>query len=139
MKRLEVLLLAIAHVNGTFKSPDSKSFKLANPLMLKSFALPGIHEVDEEGHRKFDSFSGGFRAAEYDLRLKLTGQSRVKLKPTDLLENVLRIYGISDLTAQRSVVSFCKRAIVDESISIKTPISYFIEDLEEKKVEAAHA
>ena len=62
INRIEVLVDALSVLNGVNK-PDSEAYQLRNPLLLRSFARPGKHDVDEQGRRVFDSYLGGYKAA----------------------------------------------------------------------------
>lgn len=123
-KRLEALLDAIASVRG-YTNPESYLYSIRNPLGIRSFSKPGKNEIDNDGVRVFDSDLAGRRACYYDLEVKVSGQSRAGIKPDDKLENLLRVYGLSEILGQNQVVKFLKRALKDESISRTTPLSYF--------------
>lgn len=125
VNRLEALLDSIAHLKGYSTNPDSTLYQIRNPLGIVSFSRPGKNEIDDEGRRVFSSDLAGRRACEFDLRLKCSGESRAGLKKDDKLENLLRVYNISELGGQQAVVKFLKRALKDETISRTTPLSYF--------------
>ena len=127
MKKLEHIVNAIAKLNG-IHDPESKSYSLANPLLLRSFALPGKHTVDTEGLRVFDSILNGYKAAMFDIELKASGKSRANASPNSSLEEFLRCYEIKSSLAVDNVVSFLRRALNDQNISKHTQISYFIEE-----------
>lgn len=126
VSRLEALLDSIASVKG-FSNPDSVSYQLRNPLMVKSFSRPGKNSITEDGTRTFDSSLAGLRACLFDLDLKIRGESRAGIKKDDCLENVLRVYGITELGGQQAVIKFLKRALKDQSISRTTPLTWFLE------------
>lgn len=117
---------AIGALNN-FHKPDSVAYQLRNPLLLKSFARPGKHEVDEQGRRIFDSFLGGYKSAEFDVKLKISGESNTGLKPTDRLRNLLGVYGIKQEQDILSVVYFLRKALADKDIDQHTVLSYFME------------
>jgi hypothetical protein len=125
-QKIEVLLQALASLNRTH-IPTSDSFRLRNPLLIKSFALPGKHDVDDDGRRRFQSFLAGAKACLFDLDLKVSGKSRAGLKPTDTIENLCRVYGRSDRGAMNEVANYVKLALNDDSINTKTPLSYFLD------------
>lgn len=127
-RKLEALLDAIAHLRG-WTNPDSECYQIKNPLMIKSFALPGKHEITSEGLRVFQSSLAGMKAGLFDLGLKVTGQSRAGLKPDDKLANLLRVYGLTEKLAHQQVVRYLKRALKDESLSPETPLAYFRNDI----------
>lgn len=122
--KVEVLLDAIGDSNGAF-DPDCDAYKLRNPLLIKSYAVPGKHVTDENGRRVFESLLSGYRAGIFDLDIKLKGESRSKLKTTDRLENLLAVYGIKEIGGVKKVVSFLRRALKDQTISKDTELSYF--------------
>jgi hypothetical protein len=124
--KLEVLLLALAALNRTH-IPTSDSFRLKNPLLIKSFALPGKHETDNEGRRCFQSLIAGLKAGLFDLELKASGKSRAGLKPTDTIENLCRVYGRSDRGAFNEVANFVAQALDDKSVTPRTELSYFLD------------
>lgn len=101
--------------------------------MIKSFARLGKHETTPEGVRIFSSFLAGYRAAIFDVQLKMEGKSRAGLKPTDTLANLLGCYGLKEDNV-RPVVLFLKRALDDQSISNSTPLSYFLPEKKESDV-----
>lgn len=134
VNRIEAVVDAIARLNSAH-SPDSESYRLRNPLLIKSFARPGKHNTDEQGRRIFTSFLSGYKAGLFDLTLKISGNSRAGLKPTDRLENLLAVYGITHKLPVDNVVAFLRRALKDESISRHTELSYFLENPENGQTE----
>jgi hypothetical protein len=129
--KIEILLQALAVLNRSHV-PTSDAFKLKNPLLIKSFALPGKHDVDDDGRRRFSSIIAGMKAGAYDLQLKVSGKSRAGLKPTDTIENLCRVYGRSDRGAMNEVANFLKSGLNDDTITTKTPLRYFTTDGEKK-------
>lgn len=126
INKIEAICDAIGRINQ-MHSPDSQAYKLRNPLLLKSFAKPGRHDVNTDGLRVFGSFLAGYKAATYDVMLKIKGLSRAGLKSTDGLENLLGCYGISTKVSQDHIVSFVRRALDNDTIGLKTPLSFFLE------------
>jgi hypothetical protein len=126
-KKIEALLDGISHLKGA-SNPDSITYQIKNPLHIRSFGLPGRHEIDEEGRRVFSSWLAGYRACLYDLKVKLTGESRSKLKTTDPLSYLLNVYDIKEKLGQQQVVRFVRRALKDESVQLDTPLNYFVQD-----------
>ena len=124
INRIEVLVDALSVLNGVNK-PDSEAYQLRNPLLLRSFARPGKHDVDEQGRRVFDSYLGGYKAAVFDVKLKISGESNTGLKPTDKLRNLLGVYGVKQENEQMSVVYFLRKALADKNVDLLTPLSYF--------------
>lgn len=127
VNRLEALHDAIASLNN-WSSPDSEAYHLRNPLLIKSFSRPGKNEIDDKGRRVFSSSLAGIRAGEFDLRLKCSGESRAGLKKTDLLENLLRVFQITETLGQQQIVKFLKRALKNETLTRQTPLAWFLED-----------
>ena len=124
--RLEALFDAIASLKG-FSNPDSVAYQLRNPLLVQSFSRPGKNEIDDDGHRVFTTALAGIRAGQFDLELKVKGESRAGVKKTDLLENLLRVYGLVEIGGQQQVVKFLKRALKDDTITRTTPLTWFLE------------
>ena len=127
VNRLEALLDAIASLKG-WSNPDSKSYALRNPLLVQSFSRPGKNEISEDGSRIFASSLAGVRACLFDLELKVKGESRAGLKAEDKLENLLRVYGITELGGQQSAIKFLKRALKTQDIKLSTPLTWFLEE-----------
>ena len=127
VNRIEGLLDAIASLKG-WNTPESRAYQLRNPLLVQSFSRPGKNEITDDGLRVFSSALAGLRACLFDLELKVKGESRAGIKKDDLLENVLRVYGVTELGGQKSVVKFLKRALKTEDISTTTPLKWFLEE-----------
>lgn len=125
--RIEALFDAVASTKG-WNNPDSLCYQLRNPLMVKSFSKPGKNEITEDGYRVFSTQLAGIRAGLFDLTLKITGKSRAGIKTDDLLENVLRVYGITELGGQQAVVKYLKRALKTQDIKTTTPLKCFTEE-----------
>lgn len=126
-RRTEAIVDAIGYVND-FHNPKSQAYKLRSPLLLQSFALPGKHVIDEAGLRVFPSLVSGYKASVYDAGLKVTGNSRARLKPSDTLVNLLGVYRIKDRQDVSAVIEFLQNALDDLTISENTTLSYFIEE-----------
>lgn len=129
VNKIEALVDAIGKLHGT-SNPDSHCYQIRNPLKMRSFARAGKHEVDDDGQRVFASWLAGYKAAIYDMDLKVRGQSRAGLKTEDRVRNLLGVYGISEIAAIDNVVSFLRRALKDPTITKETPLVYFIEGSE---------
>lgn len=121
---IEAIVDAIAKRNR-IEVPSSLAYQLRSPLLIKSFAKPGKHVLDPEGRRVFPSLLSGYKASVYDMELKVRGQSRAGLRPTDKLKNLLGVYGIKDYMEVDSIVSFLRFALQNMSINKDTPLSYF--------------
>ena len=127
VSRIEALFDSIASLKG-WSNPDSVSYALRNPLLVQSFSRPGKNEIDTEGRRIFTTSLAGIRAGLFDLELKVKGESRAGIKKDDLLENLLRVYGITELGGQQQIVKFLKRALKTQDIKLTTPLSWFVEE-----------
>jgi len=125
VNRIEAIVDTLSKLNG-MGDPSSDAYVLRNPLLMRSFARPGKHETDDNGRRVFTSLLSGYKAAVFDVQLKLSGQSRAGLKPTDALVNLLGVYGIKELGGIAAAVKFLKVALKDSQISKDTPLSYFL-------------
>ena len=149
LTRLEALADAIGKLNG-MDDPESRAYRLRNPLLLRAYSLSRAQAQDAEGHREFDSLISGYRAGLCDLQQKCAGCNRAKLKGSDPLEALLGALGHGlngveyqvgnaphDLgekakrgnpAAVRNVVLFLRRALddADERICGRTPLGYFL-------------
>lgn len=134
MNKIESIVDAIGNLNGT-NNPESDCYKLRNPLLIKSFARPGKHIIDDKGRRVFESFLAGYKAATFDVQLKASGKSRAGLKPTDTITALLGVYGLKEKLATDKVVNFLKKALQDTTISANTPLSYFIEEAKKEETD----
>ena len=132
VSKIEALLDALGRVNG-INDPESECYQMRNILMVRSFARLGKHEVNSEGRRIFTSLLSGYKAALFDLSVKLAGKSRAKVGPDSTLEELLRVYGIKELGGIQNVVSFIRRALKDQSVSRTTKLSFFLDGESEKE------
>ena len=133
MIRFEILALAISKINGGLDDPDSRAFKLCNPLLLKTYRPE--KKVDSENYRVFSSFGGGFKAAVADLMAKCTGQNH-RLSVNNTLRDMLKIFGFTDEKVQRKIVLFIRRSTQDDSVSLNTLMGWFYESpVVQEKVE----
>lgn len=121
MKRLEVLLDAIASVNG-FKDPESQAYQCRNPLGLKEFR----DGICQNKLRRFPSLLGGYGAALYDLKVKCSGESRAKLDEQFDLRGLVRVYSMPDQSVIY-IARFLRKALRDETIRENTSLKYFVE------------
>jgi hypothetical protein len=122
MNRLEALADALASLNE-YHDPSSEAYRLRNPGMLKAFTLR--HAMDDQSRRIFPSAIDGYQALLFDLRVKVTGGSRSKLKPQSTLEDLL-VKGYSQPRSSVDLVlCFLKAALPKSNITEKTPLSYF--------------
>jgi hypothetical protein len=126
VNRIEAIVDALGKVNG-MANPSSDAYLLRNPLLMRSFARPGKHETDDNGRRIFTSLLSGYKAAVFDVQLKVEGKSRAGLKPTDTVTNLLGVYGVKEILGIKAVVEFMRKALKDDTLSKDTPLSYFLE------------
>jgi hypothetical protein len=126
VKRLEALCDSICDLFGGMY-PGSDAYNLRNPLLVKSWARAGKHEIDEQGRRVFSSFLNGYKAGLYDLELKVKGLSRANVTAESPLIELLLCYQIENSTSVKKIVNFLQRALNDTSISPMTPVSFFTE------------
>lgn len=133
MIRLEGLVLAIGKMNGAFDDPDSRAFKLCNPLLLKTWRPE--KKTDSEHFRVFSSVMGGFKAGIADAQAKSSGKNN-RLAPDNPLKDLLAIYGFSNDAVVRKLVLFLRRALQDETISTHTPVSWFTQSVSPEVTDA---
>ena len=124
MIRTEAIVLAIGKMNGCFDDPESRSFKLCNPLMLKTYRPE--KKCDSEHYRIFSSVMGGFKAGVADLQAKCSGKNN-RLSAENTLKDLLSVYGFNHEATTRKIILFLRRALTDESVATNTPIGWFLE------------
>jgi hypothetical protein len=124
--KIEAIVDSLSFVHSAHHA-DSLAYRLRNPILLKAFGRPGKNDVDENGYRIYSSFLSGYQSALFDLLIKLSGTSNSGIKKTDLLRNLLGVYGINQDKDLTQVVSFLKKALQNPDISLQTPLSYFAE------------
>ncbi len=125
--RLEALFDSIASLKG-WSNPDSEAYQLRNPLLVQSFSRPGKNEINEKGQRIFTSSLAGIRAGLFDLEIKVKGESRAGVKADDTLENILRVFGITEKLGMQQIVKFLKRALKNQDITLTQPLSWFLQE-----------
>lgn len=126
MTKLESIVDAISQLNAAH-SPETEAYRLRNPLLLRSFARPGKHETDLNGRRIFSSFINGYKAALFDVEKKASGESRANVKKDGTLLDILICYEVNTKPAQEKVISYIRRALQDDTITLNTPASFFLE------------
>jgi hypothetical protein len=129
MNKIEALVLAISNINGGF-DPGSKAFINCNPLLLRTYRPE--RKCDSEHIRIFTSILGGLKAGASDIAAK-TNAANNKLSGENVLSELLALYGLHKDTAVKPVVSYLKRALNDDSISARTPLSYFLTETKEQE------
>ena len=123
LSKIEAVTDALSFVHKAH-DPNSLAYQYRNPIMLKSYAKVGKHQVDENGIRIFESYLGGYKAAIFDVDLKVNCKSNAGLEPTDTLKNLLSVYGVNQEKERIIVVSFLRKAL-DKTIDLSTPLTYF--------------
>ena len=132
LTRAEALTGAFANLHQAL-NPLSDAYKLRNPIMLKAFSPK--HEKSENGYRIFNSFASGWDNAILDILIKCSGGSHARLKPDDTLINLCLCYG-EPATAATKIKKFLRKALGDENIMERTPLSWFVEDQPKKTMTA---
>jgi hypothetical protein len=122
--RLEALLESLANLKG-WMNPDAYTYQIKNPLLIKSYAPAGKHQIDENGVRIFSNWLGGYRACLYDLAVKVSGRSVSGVGRADRLSDLLKVYEIKERLGQQQVVKYLRRALKDDSVSLDTEIGFF--------------
>lgn len=124
MVRLEMIALSLGRMNGAWDDPESRAFKLRNPLLLKTYRPE--KKFDSENYRIFTSLMGGFKAGIADLQAKCSGKNH-RLTSENVLRDLLAVYGFSNEATARKIILFLRRSLTDESVSLNTPIGFFLE------------
>jgi hypothetical protein len=124
VQRMENLVLAIGRMNGAFDDPETRAFKLRNPLLLKTYRPE--KQCDSEHYRVFSSLMGGFKAGLADVQAKCSGKSN-RLTLENTLKDAFAVYGFSNEGTVRKLVLFLRRALNDETISANTQLSWLME------------
>ena len=130
MIKLEMIALAVGKMNGAWDDPDSKAFRLCNPLLLKTYRPE--KKVDSENYRIFTSVMGGFKAGIADLQAKSSGKNH-RLSDENSLRDLLVLYGFANEQTVKKIILFLRRSLQDENISANTPIKWFLETSVEAK------
>lgn len=128
MTRIEALAVAIGNLNGGFDTPDSRAFRLSNPLLLKTYRPE--KKVDSEHYRVFTSIMGGLKAGVSDITAKSNGSNH-RLSPENNLRDLLAIYGFTDERAQRRIIVFLQKSLNDDSVYVGTKLSWLLETPED--------
>lgn len=132
MIRIEIFAIALANLNGGFDTPDSKAFKLRNPMLLKTYAPE--KKKDSENYRVFTTISGGLKAGTADIAAKCSGKSH-RLGPENTIKDLLTVYGVRDERTIRRIIIFLQKALADETIYSGTKIGWLLEAPEIKETE----
>jgi hypothetical protein len=93
--------------------------------MLTSFR-PEKKFEEGTGLRIFSSMMGGFKALTADIQAKAAGKNP-GLKPEASLREMLILYKFKSDGDLQYIVRFLRKALLDESVTGATPVTYFIE------------
>ena len=116
MKRLEALADSIANLN-CYHDPESDSYRLRNPGMLKAKTIEKMASANDDNFRIFAHHVNGYRALLDQL------EKRCKRQKKASLEELLGYFGFD--VATNKVTDFIYRA-TNENVDAKTPISFFL-------------
>lgn len=125
VSRLEALADAISRYSG-YDNPESAAFQNRNPGNLP--AISPRHIRDLQGKRVFQSFLDGYQALLFDLKVKASGKSSTRLKPSSTIRDLMASYGQPE-TAAKYIAKFLKRALSIDSITEQTTLSFFLEEV----------
>lgn len=123
-RKLEALAESIVAYSG-YLLPDSPLHASRNPGGLKAMGL--VQARDDHGNRIFRSVLDGYQALFYDVELKVTGKSRAALTPENTLIDLSAAYNLPITTAS-AWSRFLKKALHDDTLSARTPLSFFISE-----------
>lgn len=116
----DTLVDAVVNYSG-FTTPGSAVYKARNPGALKAFSP--TTPKDEHGNRVFKSSADGMQALRFDLEHKIGGKSK---RRCSTLEELAAAYDLKPTTA-RTWALFIRRALGDDTVSPKTPLTFFKE------------
>lgn len=128
MTKIEILVLAIGNLNGAFDTPDSKAFRTANPLLLKTYRPE--KKCDSDHLRIFSSMGGGIKASIADIQAKSSGKSN-RLSTDNNLRDLLAVYGFADERTCRKICLFLQKATGDGDVYGGTKLTWLLEVAEE--------
>lgn len=122
-RKIEGLAEAII-AYSSYIDPGSDLHAARNPGGLKALGM--IQARDDKGNRVFRSVLDGLQALLFDITLKISGESRAKLKPTATLTDLALAYNLPATTAQ-AWSRFLRKSLRNDSLTANTPLSYFQE------------
>jgi len=128
MLKTEAFILSIGKFNGAWDDPDSKAFKLCNPLLLKTYRPE--KKCDSDHCRIFSSVMGGFKAGIADVQAKCSGKNN-RLTPENTLKDLFSVYGFTNEATVKKLILFLRRSLSDETVSPHTPIGWLLEVVQE--------
>lgn len=124
MIRFEYVVVAMGKLNGAWDDPNSRAFKLRNPLLLKTWRPE--RKTDSDHYREFTSFMGGFKAGLVDVLSKCDAKNN-KLTSENTLRDLLQYFGYHTDLSSRPIILFLRRSL-GEDVSLETKLGWFQED-----------
>lgn len=123
-RKIEALAEAVTRFTG-YHQPESSLHKARNPGALKA-TLPE-QPKDAQGYRVYASLLDGYQSLLHDLSKKLSGSSNSRLRLDSTL-NDLALVRNEPITTARSWALFLRAALSNDTLSPKTPLSFFTEN-----------
>jgi hypothetical protein len=121
MRRLESLADSLALLND-YHSPESESYRLRNPGMLKAKTLEALGNATNACIRIFSCHQGGYKALIDTLRKQCVRHRDVSLRAN------LTYYGHANEYEVDRAVDFIIRALDDRTVSEQTTLDFFLEE-----------
>ena len=118
MKRIESFCDAVASYHD-YWSPESQSYELRNPGMISSESQK---PHTPEGKRIFSCHRAGYAA------LMDVVQKRCASHPQQNIKALLEYFGIKMPLQQEHAIDFISRCANSNAISLKTSLSWFLEE-----------
>jgi hypothetical protein len=119
MRKLESLADALALLND-YRSPESESYRLRNPGMLKAKTLEALGDSTDTCIRIFTCHQGGYKALIDTLRKQCQRCGHVTLRAN------FAFYGHANDYEVDTAVDFIKRALDDRTVSSETTLDFFL-------------
>ncbi len=132
VKKIEALADCIMFLND-FENPESDSYRLRNPGLVRAHSFKQLGNTDDKGRRIFTSLIGGYRFLCQDLIWKCSGETRAKgesgkLKPTSPLTDLLKSFRLNSLDKVMQAVTFLNLALGTEEVTAETELNFFLKD-----------
>jgi hypothetical protein len=119
VKKIEAIADAIAILNE-YHDPESKSYRLRNPGLLKAKTLEQLGSANDDCYRIFSCHQAGYKALTDLLRKHCERNSGSKL------QSLLSDYGHGDQFSARAAVEFIRRS-VNENVGEETNLRFFLD------------
>src|SRR5271165_3518902 len=119
MKRIEAIADAIASLND-YSDPESKSYRLRNPGMLRAKTLEHLGSANDDCYRIFSCHQAGYKALTDLLR------KHFERNKGNTLLSLLSEYGHGNQFSARTAVEFIRRS-AEENVSEETPLKFFLD------------